>query len=74
MEHNAVAAAPSAKAAHTGCAHSGFKTRLQCPDCKERFEAGKGMCYCNELHRRTAYDQERARKGLAALYRPPSMR
>jgi hypothetical protein len=74
MEHKAVAVAPSPKAAHIGFAHMARKTRMQCPDCKERFEAGKGSCYCHELHRRRAYDQERARKGLAALYRPPSMR
>ena len=47
---------------------------LQCPACKEQFEAGKGACYCEELHRRKTYDQERRRRGLVALYRPPSMR
>ncbi len=52
----------------------GFKTRMQCPRCHERLEAGTGSCYCNELHRRTAYDQERERRGLVPLYRPPSMR
>jgi hypothetical protein len=74
MEHNAVAAAPSAKAAPKSAAPVGIRTRMQCADCKEGFEPGKGRCYCHELHRRRAYDQERARKGLAALYRPPSMR
>jgi hypothetical protein len=69
MEHNAVAAAPSPKAAP-----GRFGTRMQCADCKEGFEPGKGSCYCHELHRRRAYDHERARRGLAALYRPPSMR
>jgi hypothetical protein len=69
MEHNAVAAAPSLKAAHVA-----VKTRMRCSECRERFEAGKASCYCHELHRRNAYDRERARKGLAALYRPPSMR
>jgi hypothetical protein len=47
---------------------------MQCAECKEGFEPGKGRCYCHELHRRRAYDQERARRGLATLYRPPSMR
>ena len=51
-----------------------LKTRMQCPDCKERFEAGKSVCYCEELHRRRTYDEERARRGLLPLYRPPSMR
>jgi hypothetical protein len=50
-----------------------LKTRMQCPDCKERFEAGKSVCYCEELHRRRTYDEERARRGLLPLYRPPSM-
>lgn len=31
-------------------------------------------CLCEELKRRQAYDAVRARKGLVALYRPPSMR
>ena len=31
-------------------------------------------CLCAELKRRQAYDAARARKGLVALYRPPSMR
>ena len=55
-------------------AHPVLKARMQCPDCKERFVPGKSACYCNELNRRRVYDEERARKGLAALYRPPSMR
>ncbi len=67
--HNAIAATASASTAHLGS-----RTRLQCPACKERFEAGKGACYCEELHRRKTYDQERRRRGLVALYRPPSMR
>ena len=51
-----------------------LETRMQCPECWQRFEVGKSFCYCSELHRRRAYDAERARKGLASLYRPPSMR
>jgi hypothetical protein len=51
-----------------------FKARVQCPACKERFATGKSTCYCEELHRRRAYDEERASRGLAPLYRPPSMR
>jgi hypothetical protein len=35
---------------------------------------GRGNCMCQELKRRRAYDAVRARKGLVALYRPPSMR
>jgi hypothetical protein len=31
-------------------------------------------CLCEELKRRRDYDAVRARKGLVALYRPPSMR
>ena len=34
----------------------------------------RGNCWCEELKRRQAYDAVRARKGLVALYRPPSMR
>ncbi len=32
------------------------------------------QCLCDELKRRRAYDAVRARKGLVALYRPPSLR
>jgi len=67
--HNAVAPTASASAAYLGP-----RTRLQCPACKEQFEAGKGACYCEELHRRKTYDEERRRRGLVALYRPPSMK
>jgi hypothetical protein len=67
--HNAVA-----PTAHAGTAYLGARTRLQCPACKEQLEAGKGACYCEELHRRKTYDEERRRRGLVALYRPPSMR
>ena len=35
---------------------------------------GRAQCLCAELKRRRAYDAVRARKGLVALYRPPSMR
>jgi hypothetical protein len=35
---------------------------------------GHAHCLCVELQRRRAYDAVRARKGLVALYRPPSMR
>jgi|RhiMethySRZTD1v2_1073278.scaffolds.fasta_scaffold4701629_1 hypothetical protein len=48
--------------------------RTHCPRCRERIEADTMRCYCDELNRRAAYDAERARRGLAALYRPPSMR
>jgi hypothetical protein len=65
---------PSARISWPGASPKAFSTRGQCPDCKERFAAGKVICYCDELHRRQAYDVERARRGLAALYRPPSMR
>jgi hypothetical protein len=41
--------------------------RKACTACPER-------CVCEELKRRRAYDAVRARKGLVALYRPPSMR
>ena len=41
--------------------------RKDCADCR-------GNCLCAELKRRQAYDAVRARKGLAALYRPPSIR
>jgi len=34
----------------------------------------RANCLCEELERREAYDAVRARKGLVALYRPPSMR
>jgi len=74
MEHNAAAAAPSTKGAPMIFSTMGVRTRMRCADCKEGFDPGKGRCYCHELHRRRAYDLERARKGLAALYRPPSMR
>jgi hypothetical protein len=47
-----------------------LKACMQCPACKERCE----HCFCEELQRRRAYDEERARRGLAPLYRPPSMR
>jgi hypothetical protein len=67
--HNAVA-----PTAHVSVAHLGARTRRQCPACKEQFEAGKSACYCEELHRRKTYDEERSRRGLVALYRPPSMR
>jgi hypothetical protein len=50
------------------------KARAQCPECKEQYEPGKGSCYCGEMHRRGRYDAERQRRGLVALYRPPSMR
>jgi hypothetical protein len=39
----------------------------RCTDCRND-------CLCEELKRRQAYDAVRARKGLVALYRPPSMR
>jgi hypothetical protein len=67
--HNAIAPAAYPRAAHLGA-----RSRLQCPACKEQLEAGKGACYCEELHRRKTYDEERRRRGLVALYRPPSMR
>jgi hypothetical protein len=67
IEHSAAAAAQET-------VHVGLKLRMQCPECKERFEAGKRFCYCNELHRRRFYDEERERRGLTPLYRPPSMR
>ncbi len=67
--HNAVA-----PTAHASAAYLGARTRRQCPACREQFEAGKGACYCEELHRRKTYDEERRRRGLVALYRPPSMR
>ena len=41
--------------------------RKACADCREH-------CLCEELKRRRAYDAVRARKGLVALFRPPSMR
>jgi len=41
--------------------------RRDCTDCR-------GNCLCEELKRRQAYDAVRARKGLVALYRPPSLR
>jgi hypothetical protein len=41
--------------------------RKHCIDCR-------GNCLCAELQRRRAYDAVRPRKGLAALYRPPSLR
>lgn len=41
--------------------------RKACADCREQ-------CLCAELKRRRAYDAVRARKGLVALFRPPSMR
>ena len=69
MERSAMAATRFPHAAHPT-----FKARLHCPACKERIGPGKGACYCEELHRREAYDQVRARRGLAPLYRPPSMR
>jgi len=51
-----------------------MRLRARCPRCRERIEAGPNRCYCEELNRRAAYDAERARRGLAELYRPPSMR
>jgi hypothetical protein len=69
MERSALVATPPLKAAPMH-----FKARVQCPACKECFATGKSACYCEELHRRRAYDQERASRGLAPLYRPPSMR
>jgi hypothetical protein len=66
MEHNVVAATAAPKGMQIG--------KMFCAGCKEGFEPGKSRCYCHELHRRRAYDHERARRGLAALYRPPSMR
>jgi len=51
-----------------------FKARTQCPECRERCEPGTSRCFCEELQRRKSYDEERARRGLAPLYRPPSMR
>jgi len=69
MERSAAARLPQPKVSPMA-----FNARRQCPECRERFAAGTIACYCDELHRRRAYDAERARRGLAALYRPPSMR
>jgi hypothetical protein len=69
MERSAIAATRFPPAAQMT-----FKARLQCPACKECIGPRKGACYCEELHRRKAYDKARARRGLAPLYRPPSMR
>jgi hypothetical protein len=49
---------------HTANTPSGCK---RCAD-------GRNNCLCAELERRRAYDAVRARKGLVALYRPPSLR
>jgi hypothetical protein len=56
---------------------SAFKVpqlRMRCPTCRERFDAETHRCYCEELRRCRAYDRERERRGLVALYRPKSMR
>jgi hypothetical protein len=66
MECIGIAAAP-----HFKVAHMSLKNRMQCPECKERFEQRENSCYCKELHRRRAYDEERVRRGLIPLYRPP---
>jgi hypothetical protein len=58
----------------TECSTIAAGPRANCPRCKERMEADTSRCYCEELNRRVAYDAERARRGLAALYRPPTMR
>ena len=47
---------------------------IRCPKCHQRIEADKGVCDCKELHRRSAYDEARARRKLVPLYRPPNMR
>lgn len=41
--------------------------RTDCHNCRTG-------CLCAELERRRAYDAVRARKGLAPLFRPPSLR
>jgi hypothetical protein len=56
---------------------SAFKVpqlHMRCPTCRERFDAETHRCYCEELQRCRAYDRERERRGLVALYRPKSMR
>jgi hypothetical protein len=55
-------------------AQMNFRKRIRCPECNEHADAAARGCYCEELQRRNAYDSERERKGLVALYRPPSMR
>jgi hypothetical protein len=69
MEYSGIAPTPSLKSRHMD-----FKTRIRCPKGNECFEAGESFCYCKELHRRSAYDEARERRGLAPLYCPPSMR
>ena len=63
-----------ATVSHERAAPIHLKARLQCSECKEQYEPGKGACYCGEMQRRSRYDAERRRRGLVALYRPPSMR
>ena len=55
-------------------AQMNFRKRIRCPECNEHTDVTTRGCYCEELQRRNAYDSERERKGLVALYRPPSMR